>query len=267
MSVKFYVKGLGLYHGGKDDMGNLPPLAEILPGVNLRRVSAVGRLALGSAARALGGSGLAVPLDENKAPKVGLYIGSSLGAAGSSFAFMDSILDGGAQLASPTHFSHSVNNVFCGFLSLHLNIQGPSCTVCQFGLSFAGAVQGALDALAAGAVDLALVGAVEECCPPMALARQRVQAAAPPPELDCAAFFLLSRESADAWAQIAPPEWECGPRPGDASPYRAHPAGQALDLAAALLSIKAGEIKSAAECRRTDEKRALGAVLKLFPAA
>ncbi|MDL2306833.1 beta-ketoacyl synthase chain length factor [Desulfovibrio sp. OttesenSCG-928-C06] len=281
MRKSFYLNGVGLHYGesglgdfataclndGPADFCNAPALKDVLPGLNLRRTSPISKLALSAAAQALAHSGNSAPLSSEKSARAGLFIGSAFGAAGSSFAFMDSILDGGAQLASPTHFSHSVNNVFCGFLSMSLNIQGPSCTVCQFDLSFAGALQTGLCALAAGDIDLAVVGAVEEASRSMSM----VQAAAVPaehaPMQDCAVFFVISRQAGASSPMIAFPEWSHGRSAGVTSSNlvrlpegladAAEPALQALELAAAFVRSSASGTAEGMHCRKADEKRGI----------
>jgi hypothetical protein len=286
MSSKFYIHGLGLHYGnmnlrkfslacklGSTAIADARPLKEALPGLNLRRVSTAGRLALSAAAQALGVGGVDLPCRDSLAGKIGLYIGSAFGAADSSFAFMDSVLDGGAQLASPTHFSHSVNNAFCGFLSVALNIQGPSCTACQFGLSFAGALQGALGSLADGSIKLALVGAVEQYCRQMDLVQQNATAPEPTPAEDCAVFFLLSCEPAEHhYGQLSMPEWRlgCGEKNGfhsyqsDSSFYLDHPAAQALDIAATALALSSPNSRTPPiSCIHTDARRGISASICL----
>jgi len=101
-----------------------------------------------------------------------LVLGSAYGGSQMTLDFMDSILENGSQLASPTAFSHSVNNMGAGLLSLALGLEGPCQTVSQFELSFAGALEVAMTLLAVGRVNRVLLGAVDEiderfvgCCP------------------------------------------------------------------------------------------------------
>ena len=185
-----------------------------------------------------------------------------------SMDFMDSILDNGPQLSSPTAFSHAVNNVGAGLLSLLLGIRGPCCTLSQFGLSFAGALTAAETLLASGRVEHVLAGAVDEldkrfsrCCP-----QQHVPGLVP---TQGAVFFCLtSRRPAAASLRVL---WEqepaegsevllCGRGSADVAEGRwwddgplAHP----LDVLAALERAGAGGGPVDCLCRMPDGRQAL----------
>ncbi|MDR0466564.1 MAG: beta-ketoacyl synthase chain length factor, partial [Deltaproteobacteria bacterium] len=144
-------------------------LAADLPGVSLRRIPHYARMALLAAVRALDDAGWRQASDLRD---VALVMGTAYGSPQMSMDFMDSILDGGPRLSSPTAFSHAVNNMGGGLLSLLLDLQGPCLTVSQFDLSFAGAAFVATTMLRAGRARRVLVGVVDEmdgrfarCCP------------------------------------------------------------------------------------------------------
>ena len=251
-------------------------LRALLPGANLRRISPIGRLALHSACLALGQAESGLPLPDAVGEKTGLYIGTAFGDMGATFSYIGGIMRDGAQLASPTMFSHSISNVFCGLVGMALNIQGPGSTVCQFGLSFAGALQTAITDLALAGIEYALVGAVEQACPDLppiyeqAVRQGSAVPAARPPQEDCAVFFLLGPDLPDRpdrrpvsisihWGEPAGPvpgaeQESCRPetssgRHGNCL-YSGHPSRQALDTALYAAMLRHGHLPSKrAACR------------------
>ena len=177
------IAGVGLVHalggfaqlaeGGAMPANPAPPdtaeLATNLLGVSLRRIPRYARMALLAAIRALDDAGWR---QEAGMQDIALVIGTAYGGAQMSMDFMDSMIDDGPRLSSPTAFSYATNNMGAGLLSLLLQLQGPCLTVSQFELSFAGAVCAAITLLYAGRAKRVLVGAVDEidarfsrCCP------------------------------------------------------------------------------------------------------
>ena len=178
------VAGTGLVHslGGKDalaavQLGQTPvfstpdvsSLAALLPGVSLRRIPRYARMALLSAVQALDAADWR---HKEVLHKTALVFGTAYSSSQMSMDFMDSILDNGPHLSSPTAFSHAVNNMGTGLLSLLLGIEGPCFTISQFELSFAGAMSTATALLNAGRAERVLLCAVDEsdsrffhCCP------------------------------------------------------------------------------------------------------
>lgn len=296
MNGKIYLNGLGFVHpsGGLPELlaafsGSVPEaeaaprptLKELLPGVNLRRVPRSARMALEASALALRDAGLPARLDEGAAPRAGVFTGSAHCCVEASFGFMDSIIDFGPKLSSPTAFSLSVNNVFTGMISLYLNTQGPGYTACQFGASFAGAFAAAVGSLLSGGCDLVLVGAVEENSPLLGEVYQRGLAASGVnpdtftdwelPATECAVFFVLGREKGPAGVEVCAPVWsrkaadapdlifsilERHPDSGPASApildcrglYGSGPAMQALDVALAYCALRHALIPAPAWC-------------------
>lgn len=149
---------------------DISALQEKISGIPLRRIPLLVRLALLASVEALDNADWNTPeILEHTA----LVVGSSYGCPQTSLDFMDSILDNGPQLSSPTAFSHAVNNVHTGLLSLHLGLRGPCMNVTQFDRSFEGAVQTATALLHSHRVGRVLLGMVDDtsdprftrCCP------------------------------------------------------------------------------------------------------
>ncbi len=153
------------------DLQELPELLSVWrqkPCPPLRRIPLYARMGLLAALRALQQSGWQKEDhdDAQRAEQKGqtaLILGTAHSGIVMSMDFMDSILDAEPRLSSPTAFSHAVNNMGAGLMSLLLDVRGPCQTLSQFELSFAGAVQTAAYLLHSGRVDRALVGAMDEC--------------------------------------------------------------------------------------------------------
>ncbi|MCR5258849.1 MAG: beta-ketoacyl synthase chain length factor [Desulfovibrio sp.] len=167
-------------------------LAQIFPKLSLRRVPRAARTCLLATGLALQDASICPEV--LKIPgRTGIFVGTAFSSATTSMDFMDSILDGGPKLSSPTAFSHSVSNVEAGMLSLLLGIQGPCMTVTQFALSFAGALASAQAQLNSGRIDLALCGAMEERDARFADVCSATNYSAQAPVADGAVFFVLAR--------------------------------------------------------------------------
>lgn len=95
-------------------------------------------------------------------PRCGLIIAGAYGPAATTFAFLDSLIDHGDQLASPTIFANSVNNAAAAHIARHLNITGPTLSLNQGHNSLNAAFACAAAWLVQRRVDLVLCGLVEE---------------------------------------------------------------------------------------------------------
>ncbi len=129
----------------------------------LRRIPLYARMGLLAALRALQESQWPMADEEQGHADTALILGTAHSGIVMSMDFMDSILDAEPRLSSPTAFSHAVNNMGAGLMSLLLDVRGPCQTLSQFELSFAGAVHTAALLLHSGRVKKALVGAMDEC--------------------------------------------------------------------------------------------------------
>ncbi|MBO4511354.1 MAG: beta-ketoacyl synthase chain length factor [Victivallales bacterium] len=188
--------------------------------------------------------GLAAALDALKAlpsqvaqKDVGLVIATAHAGQKNGLDFMDSILDNGPRLSSPTAFSHAVNNMGTGLISLYLNLQGPCCTVTQFELSFAGALQAAGALLYGNQAPLVLLGCMDELDTRFTKVCSAYLGTAPQTRSEGAAFFLLGKSDG------IPPElsvdWNASvpnakPTPLQSKAYGITPISASLDTLLAL---------------------------------
>lgn len=156
----------------------------------LRRLDPFGRLAALASFLALEDAGLGA----HDCDGLALLVATSFGAAQTTFEFLDSLIEGGDRLASPTHFSQSVHNAAAANVSLLLGATGPSLTVSQFDRPFAAALSTAQSWAAEGRFTRALVGAVDARCPTLSIFFERLSqedARHPRPRLGGGAAFLL----------------------------------------------------------------------------
>jgi 3-oxoacyl-[acyl-carrier-protein] synthase II len=177
-------------------------LENFAPKKSLRRIDHFSQMALLGAFLALEDAGMASPDGQ----RTGLVLCSGYGASGTTFSFLDSVINDGDACASPTLFSNSVHNSAAGHISILLKLGGPCMTVSQFGLSVHSALLSACMWLDEGRVDQVLFGAVDEYCDVLGYCFQRffgksenmimkpltpgLQSAMPG---EGAAFFLLSK--------------------------------------------------------------------------
>ncbi len=230
--MKVFLKGIGAVGGFgtgiqslKTALLNLGPIAETLtaggpqtpegqafaasdireiqnrfPVKSLRRIDHFSRMALLAAALALEDAG-----NPDVDDRMGIIVATGYGAARTTFAFLDSVLEGGDACASPTLFSGSVHNAAAAHLSMLMGARGPNLTVSQLELSIPGAFSIALQWLSEARAATVLVGGVDEWCPVLGhchqrLCKERKSGTLPPPDLkrpntpiaEGAVFFLLS---------------------------------------------------------------------------
>lgn len=137
------------------------------------------------------------------AKKTGLVIGTAYSSSQMNIDYMDSILDFSPELSSPTAFSHAVNNMGAGLLSLYLNIQGGCQTLTQFNFSFAAALQTALLLLTSAKNEYVLLGAIDEVDARFTYTCKNALQTSPFPLTEGAIFFLLGKERIENTPQIS----------------------------------------------------------------
>jgi 3-oxoacyl-[acyl-carrier-protein] synthase II len=152
--------------------GNLPclladpsGLKNYLPSKQLRRMDKFSRLALYAATLATRHA--SVPEGASDKPTA-LIVATGFGAIQTTFDFLDSYIEGGDALASPTRFSNSLHNAATSAISLMLKLKGPCATITAFEHSFTNALLTAYSWLHEHRVDRVILGAVDEVCPVVA---------------------------------------------------------------------------------------------------
>lgn len=170
----------------------------------LRRVDGLSARLLLSACRALDMAGQ--PVTQEK--PFGLSLGVGPGSLQNTCKFMDSILQDGDELSSPTAFAGSVHNAPGLTLSLFLNLRGPCVTSGQFNTSFGAALLTARAFLHNGMAPYVLL-AVGDSLNPVARALNRQYparlACTPAPDtapVQAAAFLLSPQKTPASKARI-----------------------------------------------------------------
>jgi 3-oxoacyl-[acyl-carrier-protein] synthase II len=124
----------------------------------LRRVYHYSKMALLGAYLALQDAGR---LDGDRS-RMGIIVASGYGPSRTTLGFLDTFINDGDSLSSPTYFSNSVQNAAVANISMLMNITGPGLTVSQFEMSVPSALIAAKNWLEEGRVDSVLFGAVDE---------------------------------------------------------------------------------------------------------
>jgi len=174
-------------------MTDTSSLADYLPKKSLRRIDHFSRMALLAAGKAMKDTDPSLFLKEN----TGVIIATGFGALKTTFAFLDSYIEKGDKLASPTHFSNSVHNAAAAHVSICYGIKGPNLTVSQFDMSFFSALTTAGAWLGTGKVETVLLGTSDAFCEVLGYCIDKFSSI----KETCgysfgegAAFFLLTRE-------------------------------------------------------------------------
>lgn len=192
----FFINGFSALTGDADAVSFAP----YFEARRLRRMESIAKNALLCSCRALEQAGL----DIHSPKETGLSVAVGAGSLESTCKFMDSIIDDGDELSSPTAFAGSVHNSTGLTLSVFLHLNGPCVTTGQFDFSFAGALLTAREFLKRGLCRGALVAVAEDVNPAAArLAPQHPPLFAPVlrgpegPFSRAAASFVISGEPTD----------------------------------------------------------------------
>lgn len=157
MLPKLYINGLSFLTGNA-------ALEDFMPFVDvrkLRRAEPISKNVLLCAFRALEQA----RLKNVSRADLGISLAMGAGALGSTFKFLDSIIEDGDELSSPTAFASSVHNSTALFLSMFLGIHGPCVVTGQLDASFAGALLTAQQFLAKKMCPQVLVAVTEDTNP------------------------------------------------------------------------------------------------------
>lgn len=157
MLPKLFVNGFSCLIGD----GNLQDFTPFVDVRKLRRGEQISKNVLLCAFRAL----KQAKLKEVSQGNFGISLAMGAGALGSTFKFLDSIIEDGDELSSPTAFASSVHNSTALFLSMFLGIHGPCVVTGQLDASFAGALLTAQQFLAKQMCQQVLVALTEDINP------------------------------------------------------------------------------------------------------
>lgn len=108
--------------------------------------------------------------------RVGLVLGTGLGALEQTMEFNAGYLRGGPEAASPALFPTTVMNTAAGMVAMELHLTGPNITINHRDLSAVEAVAVARDHLRCGRADAVLAGGFDELGPWLAHAYGRLHA-------------------------------------------------------------------------------------------
>jgi len=193
------------------DLASLPDKSLLK---KVRRSDKVSKMLVLAASDALTNSGI----ERNAQTRIGIIVATAFGPHVTTFSFLDDILDHGDAAVSPTTFSNSVHNAAASYVSMSLNIKGPTLTVTQFRFTFQAALQLAQIWLDQGRCDHVLAGAVDEYGEVLGYVADHKLTTARDGRItpftfnptcqvpgEGAAFLLLSRErTANTYSEIGP---------------------------------------------------------------
>ncbi|UCE58694.1 MAG: beta-ketoacyl synthase chain length factor [Phycisphaerales bacterium] len=126
-----------------------------------RRLDKVTRMTLLAAFLALEDS--SVDIADKR--RVGVLVGTGFGPLTTTFDYLDTIIDGGDNSASPTLFASSVHSALASAVSIFTKFNGPCLTITNLELVSTEVLSTACAWLDRQIVDYVLVGLADESCP------------------------------------------------------------------------------------------------------
>ena len=129
----------------------------------IRRADRLGQLAVCAADQALANAKLRVSKD--MAERVGVFIGTDRGPAGSCESFYREIATGGLRDADPKDFPNTVLNACAGLVAVNLRLRGPNIVTSVGAASGAQAIALGAQLIQAGKADAIIVGGCDELSP------------------------------------------------------------------------------------------------------
>ncbi|MEN8168689.1 MAG: beta-ketoacyl synthase N-terminal-like domain-containing protein [Pseudomonadota bacterium] len=132
---------------------------------------------------------------------MGLYLASGRGSVGDTSGMLQQILVQDVE-PMPLTFINVSSNMPGYYISQNLGLTGPNLAVTAGKGSFDSAVELALLDLNSGAVEQALIGAVEECAYPLSEYRAHLALSATVPLAESSAWMMLSRRAEGSLAEL-----------------------------------------------------------------
>jgi len=133
----------------------------------VKRMDPFIHLAMASAKFAMSDSGLTI--DEELAPRVGVYIGSGLGGLSTLERYHQAYLEEGVRKISPFFIPMLISNLAPGHIAIRYGAKGPNITMTTACAASSHAIGEALLAIRRGACDAVIAGGTEATITPMAL--------------------------------------------------------------------------------------------------
>jgi 3-oxoacyl-[acyl-carrier-protein] synthase II len=133
----------------------------------VKRMDSFIHLAMASAQFAMSDSGLTI--DEELAPRVGVYMGSGLGGLSTLERYHQAYLEEGVRKISPFFIPMLISNLAPGHIAIRYGAKGPNITTTTACAASSHAIGEALLAIRRGVCDVVIAGGTEATITPMAL--------------------------------------------------------------------------------------------------